>query len=221
MAVAAALAVAGSTALAAVDADHADAPPAPGLRFEQVFQARDSATPLHYKVRYLADNGAHTVEAWEAGDRLARRTDDTIELHATRSPDGASFALTVLDLKRKISTRIDRDSLHRIGDSTEWSELAQGLRRPRTDYVLHATAAPDPAPQAVGPCDWYELIQGHRTTRVCWSPGARLPLLMVDADGRVEWQVLAVDKLMPSPETFEIRDTGFVRNDAREDITGD
>ena len=193
-----------------------------GLRFEQVFRQDDGAAPLHYQARYLAGGGEHALEVWvDGGSRLKRVTDGALTIHATRTPGDDDFRMTVLDERRRISTRVDRGSLYRIGKFTEWFELAQALRHPRGDYRLERTAAPDGVPAGVQPCEWYELTQSGQASRICWSAQARLPMLIVSQDGRVQWRVTQVDRKPVSPQQFEVRDEGFVRNDASEDMERD
>ncbi|MDE2367344.1 MAG: hypothetical protein KGN16_00095 [Burkholderiales bacterium] len=53
------------------------------------------------------------------------------------------------------------------------------------------------------------------------SADSRLPLLMMDGDGQVQWQVTAADKKPATDAVFEVRDLEFVRNDAGQDISGE
>lgn len=199
-------------------AAHADG----GLRFEDTFRPDAGRAPLHYRARYLARGGEHTLEAWlDAGVRLKRVTDGVLEIHAERDPGAAEFRMTALDLQRRIATRVDRTNLYRIGQFTDWFELAQGLRQPRGDYRLARVAAPVPAIAALQDCEWYELAQDGHASRICWSPSLRLPLLVVSAQGQPLWRVTEVDRHPIPAQQFDLDDRGFVRNDANEDISGD
>lgn len=207
--------------LASVAASAAPAPGA-GLRFEQVFSPLGEPAALHYLARYGAPGAAHRLEVWRDGERrLVRRTDDAIETHVVRQPGDPSFEMIVLDLRRRIETRVARDDLYRIGHFSDWFDLAHGLRHPNTAYRLTASAAPAHSPRPPEPCRWYTLTQGGRTTAVCWSAAAHLPLLMVDDAGQLLWQVTAIDRKPAPAEVFVVRDAGFVRNDAGMDISGD
>ncbi len=197
-------------------------PVEPGLRFDQVFNDRGEPGTLHYEVRYGAPGEAHKLEVWREGERrLVRRTDDAIETHIARQPRDPGFQMVVLDLRRKIETRIARDDLYRIGNFTDWFDLAHGLRHPKAAYRLTASARPAQSPRPLEACDWYALAQGGRSTALCWSSRARLPLLMLDDSGRVLWQVTAIGRKPTPAAVFEVRDIGFVRNDADQDISGD
>ena len=193
-----------------------------GLPFEHVFSDRGEPPTLHYRARYGQPGALHVLEVWrDGGRRLVRRTDDAIETHVARPTGGPGFQMVVLDLRRKLETRITRDELYRIGNFTDWFDLAHGLRHPKAAYMLSAGRAPASAPPPLSSCQWYTLVQGPRSTPLCWSLGLRLPMLMLDDAGRVLWQVTAVDRKPLPPEVFEIRDQGFVRNDAGQDISTD
>ena len=189
------------------------------LRFDDVFDASGAASPLHYRALYRAGGSEHGLEMWRDATRLKRVTDGAVETHVERT--GADFTMTVLDLRRHVATRIDRDSLYRLGNFTDWFDLAHALRHPRGEYRLSASAAPAPAPATVAACRWYELAQQGAATQMCWSADAQLPLLIVDAGGQVVWRVT---ELQPGPvraSVFAVHDEGFVRNDAREDLERD
>lgn len=192
------------------------------LRFEQAFAADDGSAPLHYRAEYVAGGAGHQVEVWvDRGARLVRRTDDALEIHAERKAGDDEFRMTVLDLRRRIATRVDRTNLYRIGHASDWFALAQGLQHPRGEYRLARSAAPDHAPQAVQSCEWYALAQAGTTTRICWSTASRVPLLIVSPQGVAVWRVTEVDRRPVAAQRFEVRDAGFVRNDANGDIEGD
>ena len=192
------------------------------LRFDQVFQENGEPAFLHYQAIYRAPRGPHTLEVWRDGERhLVRRTDDTIETHVDHRPGDPSFLMVVLDLKRKIETQISRDDLFRIGQFTEWFDLAHGLRYPRGAYRLTTSVVPAQSPKSIKPCSWYALDQDGRTTSVCWSKAEHMPLLLLDGTGQVLWQVTSVDLKPVAAPVFEIHDIGFVRNDADRDISND
>ena len=191
--------------------------------FEQVFQTPGEPASLHYQASFFRDGKQHHMEVWRDGNtRLKRRTDDAVETYVTHASKGPDFELTVLDLKRKILTRIGRDNLYRIGNFTEWFDLAHGLKFPVGDYALAPTIqAPQAAPKPYAPCRWYELTQGHRITRICWSGTAHLPMLMLDGDGTLLWQITQLERPWKDASVFKINDEGFVRNDANQDIDRD
>ena len=212
---------AATTALAAESAQ-VTAPAPPGLRFEQVFSDHGEPRALHFQARFSAGGVSHNLEVWRDGqERLLRRTDDAIETHVARKPGTPFFELVVLDLRRKIETRITRDDLYRIGSFTDWFDLAHGLRYPKGGYLLTASAAPAQAPQTVEPCNWYTLVTGSRRTALCWDTGVYLPLVMIDEAGRLLWQVTSVERKPPPAAVFEVHDHGFVRANASQDIDRD
>src|SRR5213082_3426069 len=85
------------------------------LRFEDAFAAPRPAS-LHYEARFVAQGGGeHKLEAWREGEtRIKRRTDDAVETYAVRRAGDAEYAMTVLDLRRNLATKIARTNLFRI-----------------------------------------------------------------------------------------------------------
>jgi len=99
-----------------------------------------------------------------------------------------------LDLKKHIHTRIDRTNLYRIGNFTDWFDLAHGLKHPKGEYRLEKASTPAKAPEPLSPCQWYDLIQSDRATHICWSARYRLPMLIVTSEGQTAWRISAVDE---------------------------
>jgi hypothetical protein len=193
-----------------------------GLRFERAFDARGEPASLHFQATFQGRGSAHRLEVWRDGERrVRRRTDDAIETFASHPPEDPEYRLSILDLKRRIHTRVDRTNLVRIGNFTDWFDLTHGLRRPRGAYQLAAAAAPAGAPRPLERCRWYDLSESGRTSHVCWSAANRIPLLIVQEGGDLVWRVDRVDRGPHPAGTFDVHDEGFVRNDANEDIAGD
>ena len=196
--------------------------PAAQLRFDDAFTARH-ATSIHYQARFTGPNGRQQkLEAWRDGDsRVKRRTNDAIETYAIRKGTDAEYSMTVLDLQRKLLTRIDRTNLFRIGNFTEWFDLAHGLRHPRGEYKLAMGHEPAGAERTIAKCRWFDLEQNGRTSHICWSAQAQLPLAIVDGQGATVWNVTKLEAARIPPATFDIDSRGFVVNDANEDIQRD
>jgi hypothetical protein len=193
------------------------------LRFDQAFST-GSGDPaaLHYQASYRAAGAPHRVEVWRDGDtRVRRRTDDRIDVHASREAGSAEFEMSILDLERRIHTTVSRSNLYRIGSFTDWFDLSHGLRHPRGAYRLRGIAAPVEAPAPLQPCAWYELAQDGQASRICWSAHEQVPMLILSAGGDVAWRITALDHQPITRETLAIRDEGFVRNDANQDIEPD
>ncbi len=215
-----AVVVAAATAACGLSAQAASS--AAPLRFDRVFSERGEPRALHYRAEFQGRDGAHQMDVWRDGDHLRRSTDGAVETYALRQPKDAEFHLTVLDLKKHIATRITRTNLNRIGNFTEWFDLAHGLKYPKGDYTLQRSARPAGlAPTSVEPCTWYDLTQAQRLTHVCWSAAAHLPLLMASQDGSLLWRVTQIDRKAPPAGTFDVHDAGFIRNDANQDIDRD
>jgi hypothetical protein len=192
------------------------------LKFEQEFSDKGEAAALYYEAVFTSKGVDHHLDVWRDGERrLKRRTDDSIETFVFRKPGDAEFQMSILDLKKHIHTRIDRSNLYRIGNFTDWFDLAHGLKHPKGEYRLAKIAAPESAPKTVDACQWYALTQEERTTRLCWSAQSRLPLLLLAQDDKVMWRVTSVERKPIAAQVFVIHDEGFVRNDANQDIERD
>lgn len=192
------------------------------LRFEQAFDAGGATAALHYRAHYSAGGGVHQVEVWRDRDlRIRRRTDDRVEVHASREAGSAEFDMSILDLEKRIHTSVSRSNLYRIGSFTDWFDLAHGLRHPRGAYQLSRIAAPAGAPAPLQPCAWFELAQHGQASRICWSARDQVPMLILSADGDVVWRIAALDRDAIGADTFAIHDEGFLRNDANQDIEPD
>jgi hypothetical protein len=192
------------------------------LTFEQAFNTRGEPAAVYFEAAYLSHGARHQVEVWRDGERrIRRRTDDAAETYALRKPGGPDFHLSVLDLKKKLRTDIDRDNLYRIGNFTDWFDLGHALRHPAGEYRLVRAGAPAGGETPAEPCTWYELTQSGRLTHVCWSTTSRLPMLIQAQDGRTVWRVTKVDHKPIAAAAFRIRDDGFIRTDANQDIERD
>lgn len=191
------------------------------LDFGRLFDCAGARNQSYYTATYRAGGRDHQVEVWRDGDlRIKRRTDDAIETYLLRPPGSDEWTMSVLDLERHIRTDITRTNLLRIGHFTDWFAQAHALSRPRATYRL-TVSKPLPGASPIATCAWYRLTERDRTTTICWSRQASLPLVIANADGAVVWRVTALD-LRPLPrDTFTLDDRGFVRHDANGDIEPD
>jgi hypothetical protein len=188
------------------------------LSFEQAFAASDERGPIHFQADFVSKKAQHRLEVWRDGaTRLKRVTDTDVETYVSRRPGDSEFEMTVLDLRRKILTRIDRSNLY----LTDWFDLAHGLRHPKGEYRLTRAQAPHGAPDPSESCSWYTLTQAARATHVCWSGRWQLPVTIMAQDGQVLWRLTEVDRRTIPAAQFVIDDRGFVRNDANQDIDRD
>ncbi|MCU1678541.1 MAG: hypothetical protein JWM93_3299 [Frankiales bacterium] len=213
-------AAAGLLAVCVAAGSHA-APHPPGLGFDEVFTGRGEPARLHFRASYLAGGDRHSMEAWRSGSsRLRRRADDAVDNFVVQPAGDTGWRMTVLDLRRKIRSDVDRDSLVRLGHLADWFSLAHGVARPVGGYTLRPVPAPHALPvKPLSSCRWYELAQAGRSSIICWSTALRLPLLIVE-NSSVQWQVTQVDRNVPD-DVFTVHDEGFVRNDASADIRRD
>lgn len=196
--------------------------PAKELKFEQAFSDKGEPVALHYQADFTSKGAKHQMEVWRDGDqRVKRRTDDAIETYAFRKSGDSEFHMSILDLKKRIHTQIDRTNLYRIGNFTDWFDLAHSLKHPMGEYKIAKSQAPDGAPKAIEACQWYDLNQNSQTTYICWSTQNRIPLLIQAQHGEVVWRVTNLDRKTIPAKTFEIHDKGFIHNDANQDIERD
>ncbi|MBC7414331.1 MAG: hypothetical protein H7327_05300 [Herminiimonas sp.] len=192
------------------------------LDFDRTFSIKGEAPQSHYRATYGSEGKAHEVEIWRDGDRrLKRRTDDAIETFVFMPANEVEWRMVVLDLKRRIRTDIDRTNLIRIGHFTDWFSLSHSLMRPPGAYTLQVDASFRSGEKPLSSCRWYRLTRGTQDSRICWSGALHLPLLILNSDNQVQWRVTASDMGPIAASVFEMRDEGFVRNDANEDIKGD
>jgi hypothetical protein len=192
------------------------------LRFEQAFEIGGGSGALHYQASYFAGGAPHRVEVWRDGDvRVRRRTDDRIEVHASREDGSVEFGMSILDLDKRIHTTVSRRNLYRIGSFTDWFDLAYGLRHPMGAYVLTRIAAPVEGASAARPCAWFELAQDGQVSRICWSTLEQVPMVILSGRGDVVWRIDALDHEPLGGDAFAIRDEGYLRIDADQDIEPD
>lgn len=192
------------------------------LGFEAAFSEKGQPASQHYTTTFRTDGAAHTLEVWRLNDeRLKRVTDGALEVYVERKSGDPEFHMTVLDVKKRLMTQIDRSNLYRIGNFTDWFDLAHGLKYPKGEYQLARGKKPDGVPVALEACDWFDLTQSGKTSHICWSTKNKLPLLVSAQDGQLLWQVTQVDRKPIGKKTFAIHDEGFIRNDANQDIEHD
>lgn len=207
--------------LAAAAPSGAAAEPAKRLDFDSVFSAKDEPAFLHYRVMFVSKGAVRRMELWRDHDRLLRRdTDAAITTFAVHTPGDPAYQMIVLDRDRRISTRISRTNLYRIGAFTDWFDLTHGLRHPRATYTLNTGTAPAPMPRTPAPCAWYDLAQGTHVTHICWDASARVPALIVSG-GHLVWRVVSLDRTPVAPSVFVVNDKGYVHDDADRDIDKD
>ena len=195
---------------------------AASLKFEKTFTDAAEPAALHYKATFVSRGASHQMEVWRDGQRrLKRSTDAAIETYVVRKPGSPDYQMVILDAPRKIVTRIDRTNLYRVGNFTDWFDLAHGLKHPKGDYQLTSSTAPAGVPRPLAACSWYDLTQSGRTVHVCWSARSRVPMLLVDQGGAVVWQVTELDQRPIAQATFQVHAEGFVQNDANADMDRD
>ena len=190
--------------------------------FDTIFTIAGEPAALHYRAEFGGAGPSHVVEVWRDRDRrLKRVTDTAVETYAAHKPGGANFNMLVVDHRKRIVTEIGRDSLYRLGNFTDWFDLAHGLRHPKGAYRLAAATAPAASPKPVDRCEWYNLVENARATRVCWSVHDRLPLLILASNSSLLWRVTALDRTPFAKDIFRIPDKGYVRINANRDAERD
>jgi len=196
----------------------------PPLKFEQAFDDHHEPASIHFTAVYLAGQQSHELEVWRKGEvKLRRLTDGFLETFVFRSKAGdPDYQMAVLDRNRKIITRINRENLYRVGNFTDWFDLAHGLKHPMQAYVVSKISAPAGAATPIDRCDWYSVQAGGIDRLVCWSQKYRLPLsIYLKPDQPAVWQIKMLSTAPIRDSQFVIDDAGFVKNDANQDIEND
>jgi hypothetical protein len=217
-------ALAAGTALLCAAAAPAAVADQPALTFESVFQSGGEPSGLYYRATFEGRDGAHTLQVWRDGQtRLRRKTDEAVDTYVLRSvADPLEYQMTVVDYGKRITTRIDRNNLIHLGHFSGWFDLAHGLRHPAGAYHLALAAAPAKVPAPAAACRWYALTQGADTHHICWSADEHLPLVIwSNRTASAVWRVTHVERRPIGDDVFVIHDSGFVRNDANDDINND
>lgn len=192
------------------------------LKFDEAFSTKGEPASLHFLADYQSNGTDHHLEVWRQGEqRLKRVTDNNIEVYVNRKHGDNEFQMSVLDLKKRIHTRIDKSSLNRIGNFTDWFDLSHGLKHPLVKNTVTKVAGPKDAPQAIMDCQWYDLTAEGHTSHICWNRDNHLPLLIQNQDGKVVWRITNMDKKPVTNFIFEIHDENFILNNANQDIQGD
>ena len=192
------------------------------LDFATTFSDKGEPLSQHFTSTFQSDGREHTLEVWRLKDEhLTRVTDGAVEVHVERKSGDPEFRMTVLDHKKRLMTQIDRSNLYRIGNFTDWFDLAHGIRHPKGEYQLVRGKQPEGMPATPEACDWFDLTQGQRTSHICWSGKSKLPLLVRASDGQLVWHITQLERKPVSKKTFEIHDEGYIRNDANQDIEHD
>lgn len=192
------------------------------LSFDDAFGTRGEPATLHYQASYLERGTRHRLRVWRDADRrLKRSTDEVLETYVFKPNRTPEFQMVVLDKKRMIRTDIQRTHLIRIGNFTDWFDLAHGLKHPIGAHHIQALAEHSSSEKPLKPCQWYGLTQGNSSTQVCWSSTYKLPMLIENANQQVIWKVDAISTAPIQPEVFQINDVGYVKNNADTDIERD
>jgi hypothetical protein len=192
------------------------------LDFAATFSDKGQPASQYFKSTFRSDGTEHTLEVWRLNDEhLKRVTDGAVEVHVERKSGDPEFRMTVLDHKKRLMTQIDRSNLYRIGNFTDWFDLAHGIKHPKGQYQLARGKKPEGVPRGLQACDWYDLTQGQKTSHICWSASSKLPLLVTSSEGQVVWQVTQLERKPISKASFAVHDEGYIRNDANQDIEHD
>lgn len=196
----------------------------PAITFESIFQSGEEPAALFYRATFTGNDGDHTLQVWRDRQvRLRRKTDEAVDTYVMRdAADPLEYQMTVVDYRKRITTRIDRNNLIRLGHFSDWFDLAHGLRHPVGAYRLAPTTAPVGSPAPASACRWYALTQGDDTHRICWSAREHLPMVIwSDRTASAVWRVASVEHRPIGDDVFALHDAGFVRNDANADIDRD
>ena len=198
--------------------------PANSLDWDRTFHSAPGQRPLHFVATYRDAHGPHRLEEWRVGDeRLRRLTDARIDLHADRTNTprpgvAADYLWNVIDREKKIDHKLGSQAMFRAGMLYSFYSMAHVLSRPAGRFSLSALTLPQGKFAGQG-CSWYLLSpEAQPASRICWSPGAGIPLAMESPGASPDaWQrtfeVQTLDRDPIPAATFVVDTTGLrVRN---------
>ena len=188
--------------------------------FDQAFSAQGEPDWLHYQAEYRDSRGLHRLEVWRDHDvRIKRRTDDRIEVYASRLGDDIRF--TVGDAKRRLLTVVDRTNLMRVGMFLDWFAQGHAIAQPTGSYALASIGAVEQALDRS--CTVWRLTPapGEAAADICWDAALKLPLVIRDTGGSVRWRVTAFDTAPIAKQVFTPEDHDYAHTDMNAEITPD
>jgi hypothetical protein len=190
------------------------------LAFDDVFDVRGEPRWLHYRVEYRDAAGPHRLEVWRDADRqLKRVTDDRIETYAVSLE--SDVRLAIVDRDRGTLTVADRATLMRLGLFVDPFGQAHGISKPSGAYTLEATGQSEEV--SGRRCTVWRLTPapGAAPSDVCWDRAARLPLVIRDARGAVQWRVVALDEAPIAEPVFVPPRGDLAVNDLNRELAPD
>ncbi len=202
----------------------ADAATSVASNFDQVFSATGEPSAVHYKAHYQLRGAEHELEVWRDGKtRVRRRTGVTSDAYITRVGTQEDWQMILLDHQRHAAAHLDRQSLMKLGNFTDWFDWSHGLIRPFGPHHVSAGKRPDAlVGSAIEACDWYDLKVKETTSHICWSPRVRLPLLIApERATHPAWKIVSLDTRPIAASVFVVNDKGYQKTDAARDILDD
>lgn len=187
--------------------------------------------PVHFVATYVDARGTHRLEEWRVGrSHLRRVTDARIDLHADSAGSvGAGQPLEyiwqLLDLKTKIDHRITTHGMLRLGMLYNFYSMAHVLSRPAGEFTVRALPASQPTRWQGQRTAWYLIeAKGQPPTKICWLPGAGVPLTMERQTGagwETTFSLQQLDLRPISPAVFTVATTGFTIRNVDDDRSDD
>jgi hypothetical protein len=193
--------------------------------FDLVFSAKGEPRWMHFHANYVGKTGSHRLELWRDNQKeVRRRTDDNTDAYVTHSGLSEDWSMVILDHRKKMSAKLDRQTLMKMGTFTDWFDLSHGLIRPFGPHQVKSIEAPsDLAEKPIEACKWAQLSQkGAGTVRVCWSQKYHLPLMMTSEDkNQVVWKITDIETKAISKMVFKADLGGYNQHDTVKDLMDD
>ncbi len=163
--------------------------------WDSAFADRSGKTPVHFVASYVDGHGqTHRLEEWRIDVMHLRRvTDARIDLHADAvghalSGQPRDYVWQVLDLKTKIDHRVSTQGMLRLGMLYSYYDMAHGLSRPAGEVTVHAMPDRGASDWHGRHTAWFQIdAVGQPSLRVCWLPGAGVPL-RIDRQAAIGWE---------------------------------
>lgn len=198
------------------------------LQWQQVFASHNAARYLEFTAHYRDAKGAeHRLHYWRDGNkRLRRNTDGNADLMVEHLASG-EYRYHVIDHRKKIITHIDQTNLQRIGQFTNWDNLARALTTPPLGATITKSNAADFSLDKYR-CTWYDVapvVQAGSAAphqQICWSRSLGIPLkITTSTAGEVvtTWQVDKVSTAKLGDAAFTANISGYAVVDANQDIS--
>lgn len=190
--------------------------------FKEFFLNSKERKDVYFNGHYFIKQNKHTLEFWRSKNQVLRKTDNNIEIYANHEGVGPDFNLVILNPKKHIRTTINRNNLIKLGSFSDWDDYAINLKHPKGKYLIKANVKLlKKVDKPLISCNWYVIEEGAKKDFICWSSLAQLPIIILDNQYNPEFIIDKINFDLIKKSTFDSNKSGFIENNANEDISGD